>query len=220
MSLFPGAEWLSRFRVVLADPPWSFDNFGQAKHGAARAKYDLMTVEEIAAMPVGDLARPNSACALWATATVSAEGGHAYVLRAWGFEPKCKLFCWRKVYGSGAPYCGLGSYTRSGGEDCWLGVRGGGLTPRDKGVYEFGDGVVGDHSAKPEVFRERIERLWPEGERLELFCRGRPRAGWVGWGAECVGGEDVFGPEIGQVYPVERPGPEELETLDLFGKGS
>lgn len=217
MILFPGTQHLSRFRVILADPPWSFANFGQAKHGAARDKYDLMTVEEIAAMPVGDLAAPNSICALWSSATVSAEGQHARVLEAWGFRPVCKLFVWRKIYAGGAPYCGLGFYTRSGGEDCWLGVRGSGLTPRDRGVYEFGDAEVEEHSAKPLLFHERIDRLWPEGERLELFCRGAPQSGWSGWGNECEGGEDVFGPEIGQTWPVGRDAEDEPEALSLFG---
>lgn len=214
--IFPGTEHLNAYRVILVDPPWSFDNFGQAKHGAARDKYDLMTPGEIAAMPVGDLGASSSVCLLWASATASAEGEHARVLRAWGYRPVCKGFVWRKVYADGSPYCGLGFYTRSGGEDCWLGVRGSGLTPRDKGVYEFGDGVVTEHSAKPAVFHERIDRLWPKGRRLELFCRGRPRAGWDGWGDECEGGVDVFGPEIGQRWPIERPEPRRLETANLF----
>lgn len=214
--IFEGCEYLNAYRVILADPPWAFANFGQARHGAARDKYELMTVDEVAAMPVGDLGAANSVCLLWATAPVSAEGEHARVLRAWGYRPACKAFVWRKVYADGSPYCGLGFYTRSGGEDCWLGVRGGGLTPEDRGVYEFGDGVVAEHSAKPLVFHERIDRLWPEGRRLELFCRGEPRQGWDGWGNECVGGADVFGPEVGQCWPVERPGSDRLETLSLF----
>jgi hypothetical protein len=40
--LFPEAEC---FRTILCDPPWRYDNFGQAKHGAARAHYSTMTLE-------------------------------------------------------------------------------------------------------------------------------------------------------------------------------
>jgi N6-adenosine-specific RNA methylase IME4 len=40
----------------------------------------------------------------------------------------------------------------------------------------------GAHSVKPAIFYEIIERLYPEYEKRELFLRGQPRPGWLGWG--------------------------------------
>jgi len=91
------------------------------------------------------------------------------------------------------PYCGTGSYTRSGGEDCWLGIRGGGMTPEDHGVYEEIQAPVTVHSEKPPGVRERIERLWPQGPYVELFGRGEPPPGWAFWGDEAEPCAPVFG---------------------------
>ncbi len=41
----------------------------------------------------------------------------------------------------------------------------------------------GEHSAKPDLFYQLIERMYPLAERCELFQR-RPRPGWAGWGNE------------------------------------
>jgi len=49
------------------------------------------------------------------------------------------------------------------------------------------------HSTKPECVQDAIERMFPEGERLELFAR-RHREGWQCMGNQCPGtmGEDLF----------------------------
>lgn len=209
-----------RYRVILADPPWKFANYGQAKHGAARAHYRGLTPDELAMMPVRELAAPDAVCLLWCTRPHSAEGRHAEVLRAWGFRPVTRAFLWVKHYRSGAPYCGLGHYTRAATEDCWLGVRGGGMTPAPRDVLEVVDAPVGRHSAKPPEVYELIGRMWPKPEhasdRLELFCRGTPAAGWVGWGNECEGGADVFGAEVGSSWPMVdlSTGPD--DGMELF----
>jgi hypothetical protein len=39
----------------------------------------------------------------------------------------------------------------------------------------------GEHSAKPEVFAEMIERWYPESAKVEMFRRGEPRPGWAAW---------------------------------------
>jgi len=41
----------------------------------------------------------------------------------------------------------------------------------------------GEHSEKPEIFREMIETLCGARPRIELFARKRV-AGWDAWGAE------------------------------------
>ena len=87
------------------------------------------------------------------------------------------------------PYHGTGNYTAGGTEDIWLGVRGSGWS---KGRLDSVRHTVmhplpcypgtrkGQHSAKPEEFARRIERLVP-GPYVELFAR-RTRPGWAVYG--------------------------------------
>jgi hypothetical protein len=43
----PGMPHLDTYDIVAADVPWEHDNFGQAKHGAAKASYDEMPLESV-----------------------------------------------------------------------------------------------------------------------------------------------------------------------------
>jgi len=46
----------------------------------------------------------------------------------------------------------------------------------------------GNHSAKPPIFRERLDELFgPKPSRLELFARGTLPRNWSGWGREFLG---------------------------------
>ena len=55
-----------KYDIIVADPPWSY--FGDKNKNAAAGKhYDLMSQEELAALPVKDLANKKAALFLWAT---------------------------------------------------------------------------------------------------------------------------------------------------------
>jgi N6-adenosine-specific RNA methylase IME4 len=50
-----------------------------------------------------------------------------------------------------------------------------------------GEAVIapsGEHSAKPEVFLDWIDQLWPNTPKIELNRRGPARDGWRAWGLE------------------------------------
>lgn len=86
-----------RYRIVVADTPWGYDNYGCKDHGAAKAHYSEMTTADIASMPVGSLAHPEGALlAFWCTGPKEAEGAHVEVAKGWGFELKTRLFTWAK----------------------------------------------------------------------------------------------------------------------------
>lgn len=76
------------FRVVAADPNWSFDDelnpTGEVKRGAS-SHYRVMSVDEIAALPVADIVDDDAVCCLWRPSSMAAEGDR--VLRAWDFRP-------------------------------------------------------------------------------------------------------------------------------------
>lgn len=86
------------FDVALADPPWNYQNWTDAKNGAADSAFETLSVEDIAALGT-DLDRlfaPNSALCLWTTFPKLREG--LYVMAAWNFKYITALFDWTKTY--------------------------------------------------------------------------------------------------------------------------
>jgi len=102
------------YKTICADPPWSINQKGA--RGAIQ-HYDLMSLQQIKNMPVGDLAEENAACWLWVTNSTIDEGYD--VLRAWGFTPK-SILTWFKF----RPQLGLGNYLRNDTEHVILSIKG------------------------------------------------------------------------------------------------
>lgn len=187
------------FKAVLADPPWNFvTRWAQARTtgknggGDRRPKYDLMTTDEICALPVPDLSDENCVLFLWACWPNILDAFR--VIEAWGFTYKTCAFAWMKanprqidLFREDADaHVGLGYWTRANSEPCLLATRG---KPKrkDAGVRQ---GIIEprrEHSRKPDCVHGRIERL-VDGPYLELFARA-PRPGWTVWGNET----DKFG---------------------------
>ena len=56
---------IGQYSVIYADPPWRYTQKGL--QGAAEKHYPTMGIDEICALPVADLAAPDSVLFLWAT---------------------------------------------------------------------------------------------------------------------------------------------------------
>lgn len=161
-----------KFKVCYADPPWP-----HAQHGARGAinHYQLMTTDDILAMPIADLMADNSTLLLWTTNAALPDA--LRVMKAWGFTYKTNAV-WDKYH------MGLGNYFRGSHEILLHGVRG-------KAPFKFhGQRSTllfprQDHSRKPEEMVPLIERVL-DGPYLELFARQRPNshADWSVWGNE------------------------------------
>ncbi len=172
-----------RFGSIYVDPPWRFSNStGKVSPEHKRLhRYRTMSLDEISALPVGELAMPRSHLYLWVPNALLAEGLH--VLRAWGFTYKTNLV-WYKTRRDGGPDGrGVGFYFRNVTELLLFGIRGGlrTLAPGRRQVNLLAERKR-EHSRKPEAFYDLIERCSP-GPRLELFARYR-RDGWTQWGDE------------------------------------
>lgn len=161
------------FDVIYADPCWSYRNVktgGSHVSGAAQ-KYPVMSVAEIAALPVKEIANPaGSVLALWGTVPL---GKDPYlVMEAWGFEFKTEWF-WRKVGRKGTGY-----WTRGMMEKLLIGVRGKVPAWRsnldniiDAGLDDEASITPTGHSQKPEAFIRRLESLTLRApSRCELFA--------------------------------------------------
>lgn len=86
-----------QFQIIDADPPWAFSDklkMSDVKRGA-EANYNTMTISEIKALPVNDLADPNGAIlALWVPSAILQDG--LDVMKAWGFHHR-QTYIWVKT---------------------------------------------------------------------------------------------------------------------------
>lgn len=172
----------TKFKTVLADPPWQFQNRTgkMAPEHKRLNRYGTMTLEDIMAMPVADIVAEPSHLYLWVPNALLPEG--MAVMKAWGFAYKSNLV-WHKIRKDGGPDGrGVGFYFRNTTELLLFGVRGKNartLAPGRRQV-NFIASQKREHSRKPDEQYPLIESCSP-GPRLELFARG-PRPGWTVWG--------------------------------------
>lgn len=186
-SCGPGAELLQaaggqKFSTILADPPWQFVNRTgkMAPEHRRLSRYGTMSLEEIVALPVKQVAADTSHLYLWVPNALLPEG--LEVMKAWGFSYKSNLI-WHKLRkDGGSDGRGVGFYFRNVTEIVLFGVRGKNartLPPGRTQVNYLGTRKR-EHSRKPDEMYDIIEACSP-APRLELFARGA-RPGWTVWG--------------------------------------
>ena len=175
-----------KYRVFYADPPWQYSDRLVESYGAAEHHYPTLSLDQLCgeedlpngrtlpAMIDGASAK-DAVLFLWVTSPLLNDAQR--VIESWGFEYKSS-FIWDKVKHN------YGHYNSVRHEVLLIAVRGSCL-PDEKKLH---DSVVsiertGRHSEKPEYFRQLIDRLYPHGNRLELFAR-EEHEGWKAWGNE------------------------------------
>ena len=162
-----------RYPVIYADPPWRYEHPPMGGNRIIENHYPTMPLEEICALNISDLAGDDAVLYLWATAPKLAECME--VIGAWGFDYRTNLV-WVK------DKIGMGYYARNQHELLLVARRG--ELPPPKESDRLSSVVYadrGEHSVKPEVFHELIERWYPTLPKIELFSRA-PRPGWDAWG--------------------------------------
>ena len=167
-----------RYGVVYADPEWK-DEVWSEETGMDRSAanhYPVSPEEVIKSRPVGKLAAKDCVLFLWTT------NQHLRiamaVMEAWGFEYKSN-YVWVK------DKIGTGHWNRSRHEILLIGTRGKPVCPAQGSQWD--SAIMSprlEHSKKPECFLEMIEAYFPNTPKIELNCRGAPRAGWDAWGNE------------------------------------
>lgn len=169
-----------KFACILADPPWTFRTYSAKGEGrSASQHYDVMSLDDIKAMPVERVAADDCYLFLWATTPHLPQAFD--VMAAWGFTYSTVGFVWVKKAANGQLHVGMGYHTRQNAELVLIGRRG---SPRrlSRSVRQIVVARRREHSRKPVQVHARIEDLCP-GPRLELFARER-RKGWRSWGNE------------------------------------
>lgn len=170
-----------KFGAILIDPPWRFRNRTgkMAPEHKRLRRYPTMSFEEIAALPIGQLALPKSHLYLWCPNALLLEA--LTILKGWGFTYKTNLV-WCKVRKDGGPDGrGVGFYFRNVTELLLFGVRGAQRTLKPGRTQV--NAIVSrkqEHSRKPQETYAIIEACSPK-PFVELFARQRVR-GWEAWG--------------------------------------
>lgn len=183
---------MEKYQVIYADPPWAYRVWSKKGNGrSAESHYPTMSIEEIADLPVNELADENCALFLWVTFPLLKEIWK--VIDAWGFTYKSVAFVWIKQNKKAdSLFWGMGYWTRANAEICILATKG---SPKrySKRVHQVIVSHIEEHSKKPEEARRRIEQLMGDVPRIELFAR-RETPGWDVWGNEvaCSLGTEIL----------------------------
>lgn len=170
------------YGTIVADPPWPFvwgGTAGGKRNRSTTLGYTTMPLEEIKALPVGDLVT-DGYLLLWSTRDLFREGEAAATARAWGFEPFGEMI-WHKAN------FGMGRWPRTCHEPILLARKGKPVAPTNlavRSVHEWKQPQQTNggktHSAKPAGLADLAERDLP-GPYVELFARAQ-RLGWDSWG--------------------------------------
>ncbi len=170
-----------KYKIIYADPPWSYrDKATQGNRGAA-CKYDTMSQKELKQLPVASIADKDCVLFMWVTMPLLNECFE--LIKSWGFDYKTVAFTWvKKNKISDSWFLGMGNWTRANAELCLIATKG---NPKriSASVHSVIDTRIQKHSKKPDLVADKIVELCGDIPRIELFARD-VKPGWDAWGNE------------------------------------
>ncbi len=175
-----------KYNIIYADPAWQYwskqyQDWGRDFDPLNR-QYDTLTIRDIKELPIKDITNKDCACFLWVTDSHLKEW--IEVLEAWGFKYKTIAFNWIKKTNKWNTFVNFAPWTLKSSEICLLGIKWTmGKHKKCNNVRQLIEAERTKHSKKPEEAIKRIEDLFWDIPRLEMFCRF-PREGWDVWGNE------------------------------------
>jgi len=200
---------MNKYKIIYADPPWSFNNKktggGKMTSGASQ-HYQTMDLEQMCKLPIKELADDHCVLFMWWVGSQPEEA--IKVVNNWGFKVKTMTgFNWVKTTKNkiipesimnilqpiinkfgltlifGKLFFGMGFWTRAGSECCLIATKG---NPKriNASIRSVILEPIDIHSRKPNVFRTEIIKLMGDVPRIELFARQQ------------LEGFDVFGNEV------------------------
>ena len=178
---------MKKYQIIYADPPWNL-KMGLSRTNTDSPKgrwegygnihsvpYNTMTLAEIEALPVKQIAETNSVLFLW---TINKFLEQSYqVARAWGFKSSTMLVWCKKPMGLGMG----GAFVQT--TEYLLFARRGTVKSTKRIDTTWFEHKRGRHSRKPDAFRDRIVDVFGDLSRIELFARQKT-PGWDVWGNE------------------------------------
>lgn len=179
-----------KYKIIYADPPWHYSSKhyqdGGRDFNSLKKYYNTMSIQEIKNLPVKLITDKNCACFLWVPFSHLNKG--VDVLKAWGFKYKTVAFNWIKKTKNGKNFVNQAPWTLKSSEICILGIKGRmskyKISNNVRELIETETIIEAErtiHSRKPKEARERIEELFGEIPKIELFAREQIK-GWDCWG--------------------------------------
>lgn len=186
------------YSIVYADPPWQYKpltgvtqladgSYRQGQAGGAEKHYNLLSDQDVKALPVRDIMADKAALFLWATCPrldVAIE-----TIKSWGLYYRGVAYIWVKTKKDGTPYGAKGpppAFVKPITELVLVAttVPSGRVFP----LMQYNQHQVvmeqrREHSRKPDTIRDNIVRLCGDLPRIELFARTK-HTGWDHWGNE------------------------------------
>lgn len=167
------------YDFIMIDPAWHMEMYSElGEEKSPQSQYRTMPIEDIAALPVGDLAREN--CLLWLWGTTPLLPQQIALLPGWGFKySTCGVWAKRTVNGKRHFGTGYGGF-RNEHEFIIVGRRG---SPKmgSKSIRSIIEGEAREHSRKPEAAYLAAEAIMPDARRADVFSR-ESRPGWEACG--------------------------------------
>ncbi len=161
------------YRTIVADPPWPIEKIRKrVRPNQVTMDYSMMSLDEIAALPVADLA--DEVCTVFVWTIDKYLYDTPGIVQSWGFKYHLTM-SWDKT--NGIAMFGFNRQT----EFVVVGFRGAhDAYPDGPTIRSSFTGKSLGHSVKPAVLGDMIEATSP-GPYAELFARS-PRLGWDHWG--------------------------------------
>lgn len=169
------------YGMIMVDPPWEHEFWSDrgANEKSAAGHYKTMPLDEIKALPVGELATRDAVLWLWARHCNIHQA--LDVIKAWNFKFSTSGV-WVKRTKHGKLAMGTGNRLRCASEPFLIATVGEPLTPRD--IRTVIEGPLRENSRKPDEAYAVAEHMTPPGAfRADVFARER-RPGWDGFGDE------------------------------------
>ena len=160
------------FDIIYADPPWRYTD--AVENRKIENHYPTMETSDICKLKIPTA--ENSILFLWGTSPKLIDA--LKVIDAWGFKYKTGAV-WDKKR------IGMGYYFRIQHEHLFIATRGSPGIPDEKSRPDsiFSQAKT-QHSVKPDIVYEMIEKMYPQRKYLELFARKKFNDKWAVWGNE------------------------------------
>lgn len=181
-----------KYQIIYADPPWDYGgkmqydkssikakNVGFEKDifiSSASFKYPTLKLKELKQLGIDSIADEDCILFMWTTGPQMANA--IELGQFWGFDYKTVAFVWDKMVHN------PGRYTLSQTEFVLAFKKG--KFPSPRGAMNMKQLVQvhrEQHSEKPLEVADRITKMFPTQDKIELFARKRVD-GWDSWGLE------------------------------------
>ncbi len=181
-----------KYDIIYADPPWDYggkmqydkssiknENIGFKKDifiSSASFKYPTVKMKDLKKLNIDSISSDDCLLFMWTTGPQLQNS--IKLGESWGFKYRTIGFIWDKMMHN------PGQYTLSQIELCLIFKKG--RIPKPRGARNIRQMVQvprKKHSEKPEEVIYRIDKMFPEQNKIELFAR-QNYIGWDNWGLE------------------------------------